>query len=230
MTSIVDKILVISEVLGSQRLPFAFGGALALAFCTERARGTIGIDVNVFVSPDQAGRVVNSLPPGLSHSDQDLVVLERDGQIRLWWEQTPVDIFLDTTDFHLQVAQRRQIREFGGRQTPFLGCSDLAVFKVFFNRTKDWADLEEMMALGSVNVDQTLGVLVRYLGEDDERVQRLRSLSIPERGSTRSGLRLRGPQFDATRAWRTGCLSSGLWTIATLDALGCWSAPSASAP
>ncbi len=27
---------------------------------------------------------------------------------------------------------------------PFLSCPDLAVFKVFFNRTKDWADLEAM--------------------------------------------------------------------------------------
>jgi hypothetical protein len=38
--------------------------------------------------------------------------------------------------------------DFGGRQIPFLGCSDLAVFKVFYNRTKDWADLEEMIAIG----------------------------------------------------------------------------------
>jgi hypothetical protein len=182
MTSIVDKILVISEALDSQRLPYAFGGALALAFCTERARGTIDIDVNVFVSPDQAGRVVSSLSPPVSHSDRDLAVLERDGQARLWWEQTPVDVFLDTTDFHLQVAQRRQRHEFGGRLIPFLGCTDLAVFKVFFNRTKDWADVEEMIAIGSLNIDQTLGVLVRYLGKDDQRVGRLRSLTIPGRG------------------------------------------------
>ena len=179
MTSIVDKILVISAALEGQRLPYALGGALALAFCTERARGTIDIDVNVFVSQDQAARVLGSLCPPVSHSHEDLVALQRDGQIRVWWETTPVDIFLDTTDFHLQAAQRRQFHDFGGRQIPFLGCSDLAVFKAFFNRTKDWADLEEMIAIGSLNVDQTLGVLVRYLGEDDDRVDRLRSLTVP---------------------------------------------------
>lgn len=179
MTSIVDKILVISAALDGQRLPYAFGGALALAFCTERARGTIDIDVNVFVGQDEAGRVLTSLHPPLGHSDADLLALERDGQTRLWWEQTPVDIFLDTTEFHLQAAQRRQLHEFGGRQIPFLGCSDLAVFKAFFNRTKDWADLEEMIAIGALNVDQTLGVLVRYLGEDDDRVERLRLLTVP---------------------------------------------------
>jgi len=180
MTSMVDKILVISAALESRRLPYAFGGALALAFCTERARGTIDIDVNVFVGQDEAGRALSSLCPPVSYVDEDLVAVERDGQIRLWWEQTPVDLFLNTTDFHLQVAQRRQVQNFGDRQIPFLGCSDLAVFKAFFNRTKDWADLEEMLAIGAINVDQTLGVLVRYLGEDDDRVERLRSLTVPE--------------------------------------------------
>jgi hypothetical protein len=58
------------------------------------------------------------------------------------------------------VALRREVHEFGGRRIPFLGCSDLAVLKAFFNRTRDWADLEEMIAIGSLDVDQTLGVMV----------------------------------------------------------------------
>jgi len=51
------------------------------------------------------------------------------------------------------------------------------VFKAFFNKTKDWADLEEMIAIGALNVDQTPGVLVRYVGGDHQRVERLRSLA-----------------------------------------------------
>jgi hypothetical protein len=180
MTSIVDKILEISAALDAHRLPYAFGGALALAFCTERARGTIDIDVNVFVGPDEAERVLASLPREVIQTAADLPALNRDGQTRLWWERTPVDVFLDTTEFHVQAAQRCQFHEFGGRRVPFLGCSDLAAFKAFFNRTKDWADLEEMIAIRALNVDQTIGVLVRYLGEDDERVERLRALTAPE--------------------------------------------------
>jgi len=180
MTSIADKILAISVALDDKRLPYAFGGALALAFCTERARGTIDIDVNVFVGQDDAHVVLGALPPQVGRTDSDLRALERDGQVRLRWDQTPVDVFLDTTEFHVEAAQRRQLHEFGGRQIPFLGCSDLAVFKAFFNRTKDWADLEEMIAIRALNVDQTIGVLVRYLDEDDERVERLRGLTDPE--------------------------------------------------
>jgi hypothetical protein len=180
MTSLVDKILAIGANLDAEGLPYAFGGALALAYCTERARGTIDIDVNVFVGPEEAGRVVGAFGPAVDHTEADLRALERDGQVRLWWDRTPVDVFLDTTEFHVQVAQRRQLHDFGGRQVPFLGCSDLAVFKAFFNRTKDWADLEEMVSIGALNIDQTLGVLIRYLGEDDDRVERLRSLTAPE--------------------------------------------------
>ena len=177
MTSIVDKMLAIGAALDDRHLPYEFGGALALAFCTERARGTIDIDVNVFVARGETRTVLEALPPQVVATENDLLALERDGQTRLWWEQTPVDLFLDTTEFHLEVAQRRQLHEFGGRRLPFLGCSDLAVFKAFFNRTKDWADLEEMLSIGAINVDQTIGVLVRYLGEDDERVTRLRALT-----------------------------------------------------
>lgn len=39
-----------------------------------------------------------------------------------------------------------------------LSCADLAVFKAFFNRTKDWADLEEMRSAGTLDVDGVIGV------------------------------------------------------------------------
>ena len=60
---------------------------------------------------------------------------------------------------------------------PFLACRDLAVFKAFFDRTRDWADLEDMNAAGTLDHEAVLGVLVRYLGGDDLRVARLRALA-----------------------------------------------------
>ena len=66
---------------------------------------------------------------------------------------------------------------FAGVLVPFLSCADLAVFKAFFNRTKDWADLEEMSAAGTLDIDRVVGVLVRYLGPTDERVDRLRRMT-----------------------------------------------------
>ena len=74
------------------------------------------------------------------------------------------------------VAVRSRRQQFNGADVPFLSCTDLAVFKAFFNRTKDWADLEEMVAAGALDADAVLGTLVRYLGGDDPRVARLRAL------------------------------------------------------
>ena len=65
---------------------------------------------------------------------------------------------------------------FNGHEIPFLSCRDLAVFKAFFDRTKDWADLEEMQTAGTLDIEAVAGVLVRYLGADDHRVARLVSL------------------------------------------------------
>lgn len=177
MTSLPAKIVALHQALDGAGFPHAFGGALALAWCTERARGTIDIDVNVFVGVDRSHDVFAALPDGVTWSDADLTAVERDGQVRLWWDTTPVDLFLNTTEFHEQAAARAIREDFAGVAVPFLGCADLAVFKAFFNRTKDWADLEEMLAVGTVDVDRVLGVLVRYLGGDDERVERLRRLA-----------------------------------------------------
>ena len=173
------KIVAVHRALDEAGLAHAFGGALALAWCTQRARGTIDIDVNVFVPADRAEAVVAAMPDGVEATDDQLDRLRRDGQVRLWWGTTPVDVFLDTTEFHVKAAGRARWEDFGGHQLPFLACTDLAVFKAFFDRTKDWADLEEMVAAGALDVDRTIGVLVRYLGPDDHRIARLAALAPP---------------------------------------------------
>lgn len=64
---------------------------------------------------------------------------------------------------------------------PFLDCSDLAVFKAYFNRTKDWADLEEMAEASTLDLDLVVGTLTRLVGTGDERVARLISLAPTDR-------------------------------------------------
>jgi hypothetical protein len=177
VTTLPRKIIAIHRALAGAGIPHAFGGALALAWCTERARGTIDIDLNVFLDASRAAEVLAALPPGVRSSAHDLAVLTRDGQTRLWWDETPVDLFVNTTDFHAQAAGRCRVEKFAGDDVPFLSCSDLAVFKAFFNRTRDWADLEEMVAVGTLDVDRVVGTLTRYLGPTDERVEHLRRLA-----------------------------------------------------
>ena len=59
---------------------------------------------------------------------------------------------------------------------PVLGATELTVFKAFFDRTKDWADIEAMIDAGTVDIHAALGWLVDLLGGDDHRVDRLRKL------------------------------------------------------
>ncbi len=177
--TLVEKIVAVHGALSEARIPHAFGGALALAWCTERARGTIDIDINIFAGADQLDAILDSLPEDVVVTSSNRKELVRDGQSRLVWEKTPIDMFLNTTDFHEQAATRIRFHEFGGALVPFLGCTDLAVFKVFFDRTKDWADLEEMLDAKSLDVQRVVGVLATYLGLDDHRVAKLLALAGP---------------------------------------------------
>ncbi len=175
--SLPDKIVALHRSLAAGGVPHAFGGALALAWCTHQARGTIDVDVNLFVPPDRAPEVLAALPGEVAWGDADLARIDADGQVRLWWGSTPVDLFFSTTEFHDRVADRARLEPFLDDELPFLSCRDLAVFKAFFDRTRDWADLEDMAAAGTLDVEAVLGVLVRYLGGDDTRVERLRALT-----------------------------------------------------
>lgn len=176
MSALADKIVAVHQSLVVARLPHAFGGALALAWCTQRARGTIDIDVNVFIGVDQADELLAALPESVGWEVADRELLVRDGQARLWWDTTPVDVFLNTTPYHAEVALRARREHFNGHDIPFLACTDLAVFKAFFDRTKDWADLEEMASAGTLDRQRVIGVLAEHLGLDDPRVAKVLAL------------------------------------------------------
>lgn len=99
--------------------------------------------------------------------------LIRDGQARFWWETVPVDIFLSTTEFHIDAAARIQHREFEGVMLPCLACGDLAVFKAFFDRGKDWIDIGEMVKIASFDVAEVRETLAELLGNEDVRISKL---------------------------------------------------------
>ncbi len=176
MADLIEKIIQCHQHLAEAEIPHAFGGALALAWCTRAARGTIDIDVNLFVGAGRIDQVLAALPPDIRWSEDDAARLHRDLQHRLWWDNTPVDVFFNSTEYHADLHRRVRWEQFGGLQLPFLSCPDLAVFKVFFDRTKDWADLEAMYEAGTLDINFVSGVITEYLGATDPRLQRLLAL------------------------------------------------------
>ena len=83
---LVQKILVLNRSLDEADIPHAFGGALALAWCTQAARGTIDIDINLFVGPEKVDDALASLPAGIAIEESDRDRLHKDLQQRLWWD------------------------------------------------------------------------------------------------------------------------------------------------
>jgi len=177
MSLLGTRLIAIHDSLAEAGLPHAFGGAIALAYCTEEPRGTRDLDVNVFVDPVRAREALLALPDHVVVGEDDIAVAARDGQVRVWWEETPVDVFLDVHSFHREVAEDVRSVPFEGRTVPVLDCTALAVFKALFDRTKDWADIEGMLAAGALDVARALEWLQRVLGSDSPAAARLRSLA-----------------------------------------------------
>jgi hypothetical protein len=177
MSLLGRRLLDIHDALSRAKLPHAFGGAIALAYCTEEPRGTRDLDVNVFVDPGQASDVCAALPAAVTVTDGNRHSLEREGQVRVWWEDTPVDLFLDVHKFHDEVAQGVRVVQFEGRTIPVLDCTALAVFKALFDRTKDWADIEEMAVAGALDLPRAEAWVERLVGSDGPALSRLKSLA-----------------------------------------------------
>jgi hypothetical protein len=179
MTDLIKKLFSIHESLTKARLAHAFGGAIALAYCIEEPRGTRDLDVNIFVDAAQAGSALEALPAGVRVRKKDIAAVERDGQARLDWNGTPIDVFLKNIPLHDAVAASVVWVPLEGRDVPVLDCASLAVFKAFFDRTKDWADLEEIAKATPEDIEYAAATIAELVAEDDPAVGRLKSLIQP---------------------------------------------------
>ena len=171
--NLADRLLEIHESLDTGGIAHAFGGAIALAYWTLDPRGTSDIDVNLFAPADRCSVALDELPDGIAYDAAAIATILRDGQVRLWWDETPIDVFFDYTDLHANTARNCRLVPFAGREIPVLGPVELAVFKAMFDRTRDWADIEAMLAAETLDVDAVREHLVAMVGESDLRLARL---------------------------------------------------------
>jgi hypothetical protein len=173
MSELVDKLHAIHDSLTDAAIPHAFGGALALAYCVEEPRGTRDLDVNIFVDAAEAEAVVAALPRGVKAPKEEIQKIKRDGQARLKWDGVPVDVFLNNLPLHQSVAASVVWVPLGGRDVPMLDCASLAIFKAFFDRTKDWADLEAIAIATPEDIEAAISTIAELVGEDDPACARL---------------------------------------------------------
>ncbi len=185
MSKLVDKLHAIHDALTEAGLSHAFGGAVALAYCVEEPRGTRDLDVNIFVDASRAKSVLASLPDEVRVRKRDIAAVERDGQARLDWDGTPIDVFLNNLPLHEAVASAVVWVSLEGRDVPVLDCASLAIFKAFFDRTKDWADLEEIARATPEDIEEAAATICDLVGEDDPAVKCLEDLLAAQPGVRR---------------------------------------------
>jgi hypothetical protein len=175
MATLVDRIVAIGASLDRAGIDWALGGALALAYATEEPRATRDIDLNVFVSATHVDQVFAALPSAVTHRAIDRQVVLDDDQVRLWWDDTPIDLFFAASPFHFTVATRCRSVPLAGHTVRVLSAEDLAVFKAMFDRPRDWVDIDEMAACRALDRAVASAALASLIGGDDPRVQRLAS-------------------------------------------------------
>jgi hypothetical protein len=176
MPSLPKKVVAIHRAFADAKVPHAIGGALALAYYAE-PRATIDVDVNVFVATDAWPRVSGALGRVGVDVATDESALQRDGQVRLWWDRNPVDVFFAYDPFHDEMKAAVRRVPFAGTTMPILSPEHLAVCKAMLDRPKDWLDLEAMLVVTDpLDVGSIETWLRRMAGADDRRLEKLGDL------------------------------------------------------
>lgn len=174
-----EQIVALEKAFADAAIAHAFGGAQALAWYGS-IRATHDIDVNVFVPADEAEGVLAVLGElGAEVDAPDLRArIERDGQARVRWEGTPVDLFFAYDAFHEHCRQRRRRVDFYGDPIHVLSAEDLIVFKATFDRAKDWEDIAGIVfaCLEPLDYDYVRSFLSRIHGSDSPRIERLEAI------------------------------------------------------
>ena len=168
---LADKLVAIDVTLAAAAIPHAFGGAIALAYYAE-PRATIDIDCNVFVHPGAHSEVTSALEPLGFDASIDPARVATDGQVRIKWGTTPVDLFFSYDAVHDEMAKGIRPVEFGDTTIPILGPEHLVVCKVIFDRPKDWLDIEQVLvAVEGFDVETVRRWVNHVVGAADQRAR-----------------------------------------------------------
>jgi hypothetical protein len=172
----IDASVSISRRLRECGIPHAVGGALAYNYYGV-PRATGDVDFNIFLSQDDAARVLACLKPlGLEVDDPGVMLkLDREWQTRIQWRNLPIDLFFAYHPFHESCRARATEMPLAGVPVPVLSAEDVVIFKVIFNRPRDWGDIERVLAVQGArfDLDHALHWLDQILGPDDNARKRL---------------------------------------------------------
>ena len=142
--TLAGRVLAIEDAL--VEVPHAFGGALG-ARVLRRAAGNHrhrSQRLRARRALQRCCRTAGRL--GAAAEDPAVeAIVRRDGQVRVLWDRTPIDLFFSYDAFHAAAAAARQAVPFGDGIIPILAADHLVVCKVIYNRPRDWVDIDAVL-------------------------------------------------------------------------------------
>ncbi len=113
----------------------------------------------------------------LADAPAAVAAVRRDGQTRVMWDETPIDMFFAYDAFHDSAASARRDVPFAAVTIPILAPEHLIVCKVVFDRPRDWVDIDAMLdADVALDIAEVMRWVGRIAGDDDPRYVRIASL------------------------------------------------------
>ncbi|MGI8554172.1 MAG: hypothetical protein ACR2PL_25800 [Dehalococcoidia bacterium] len=174
-----DSLILLNYAFKSAHIPHAFDGAIALAYWGI-PRATRDIGVNVFLSVEHRAWVLDAVSELFPVANREQVEqqIARSAQVRLRWQDTPVDLFFSNSELHDAMADRARSVVYAGTEIHVLSAEDLILCKAAFDRAKDWVDIEDVCKIQGKRLDQRY--LRRWLSEfyepSDQQCQRIEGL------------------------------------------------------
>ena len=168
----------VSGFLRAAAIDHAVGGALALGFYAE-PRGTLDVDLNIFVDADAPGEALDALSAGGIVVDRDraTAAIASRGDLFLRHRGCRLDLFFNSIPFHASVSRRTREVHLLGARVPILAPEDLIVLKLLFHRHKDVVDIERIVAAGTaLDWPYIRHWLIECVGKDDARMETLNTL------------------------------------------------------
>jgi hypothetical protein len=168
-----DLAVELARALEAAGIPYAIGGAVAYGFWGA-ARGTQDLDLNVFLTADQAAPAVDVLlGAGVRFDRDEALQSARDrGDARGFSGDIPVDLFFLSIPLHRAAASRIVAVKLLGHTIRILSAEDLVILKMLFFRGKDLVDVERVLATQGHRLDRAYvrRWLVDCVGEEDARL------------------------------------------------------------
>jgi hypothetical protein len=152
---------------------YALGGAIALAYWAQ-PRGTLDVDLTLFLSPQKPAEVVWLLGEiGCNVVASDAIASIREhGFCRAEYHSVRVDVFLPIIPFYEHAKARRRAVHLGAQQLFVWDAETLAVFKMMFFRPQDLVDISQILKVQAGTFDRSWvrERLVEIYGPNDTRI------------------------------------------------------------